>query len=110
MRQAVVNGVLSAAILSVVGMAERLCRAEVAAPLPKEVMAVWDLDRAHREVTPTRERICINGLWRWQPTEAKNQKVPTDRWGEWHCRLQTPRSHGFTFFRVPLVVVRVGVA
>lgn len=81
MRQAVVNGVLSAAILSVVGMTGRLCRAQVGAPLPKGVTAVWDLDRAHRKVTPTRERICINGLWRWQPTEAKNQKVPTDRWG-----------------------------
>ena len=39
------------------------------APLPDGVRAVWDLNRAHRETTPTRERICINGLWRWQPAE-----------------------------------------
>ena len=24
-------------------------------------------ETAHRESTPTRERVCINGLWRWQP-------------------------------------------
>ena len=61
--------------------------------LPEDVKAVWDLDKAFREKTPTRERICINGLWRWQP--AKNAKglvtpdnpligdvsVPADRWG-----------------------------
>ena len=54
---------------------------------------MWDLDKAFREKTPTRERICINGLWRWQP--ARNAKglatpddpltgevsVPDDRWG-----------------------------
>jgi len=61
--------------------------------LPEGVKAVWDLDKAFREKTPTRERICINGLWRWQP--ARNAKglvtadnpltgdasVPDDRWG-----------------------------
>ena len=26
--------------------------------------------KAYRETTPTRERICINGLWRWQPAET----------------------------------------
>ena len=38
--------------------------------LPSGVRAVWDLDKAERESTPTRERICLNGLWRWQPTES----------------------------------------
>ncbi len=50
------------------------------APLPDGVRAVWDLKLAEREATPTRERICINGLWRWQPAE-KADGVPTGRWG-----------------------------
>lgn len=63
------------------------------AALPAGVKAVWGLNKAFRETTPTRERICINGLWRWQP--ARNAKglvtadnpltggisVPDDRWG-----------------------------
>jgi hypothetical protein len=50
------------------------------APLPDGVRAVWDLKQAHREATPTRERISINGLWRWQPAENADG-VPTGRWG-----------------------------
>jgi hypothetical protein len=50
------------------------------APLPEGVRAVWDLKQAHREATPTRERICINGLWRWQPA-GKTDGVPAGGWG-----------------------------
>jgi len=49
--------------------------------LPEGVKAVWDLDKAYREKTPTRERICINGLWRWQPAEKAADTVPADGWG-----------------------------
>lgn len=49
--------------------------------LPPGVRAVWDLDKAHREKTETRERICLNGLWRWQPSRDAGEKVPSDRWG-----------------------------
>jgi hypothetical protein len=49
--------------------------------LPGGVKAVWDLDKAYREKTPTRERICINGLWRWQPAKGAGDTVPTDGWG-----------------------------
>jgi len=49
--------------------------------LPEGVRAVWDISKAYRETTSTRERICINGLWRWQPAEAQSQQVPTDNWG-----------------------------
>ena len=35
--------------------------------LPKGVRAVWDLEKAHREATARRERVCINGLWRFRP-------------------------------------------
>jgi hypothetical protein len=33
-----------------------------AVALPPGVKAVWDLDKAYHETTPTRQRICINGL------------------------------------------------
>lgn len=49
--------------------------------LPKEVPVVWDLSRTQSETTPTRERICINGLWRWQPAEASSEEVPEGNWG-----------------------------
>ena len=49
--------------------------------LPPGVKAVWDLGKAFRETTPTRERICINGLWQWQPAEKKAEQVPADNWG-----------------------------
>ena len=42
-----------------------------AAELPDGVRAVWETGKAYRETTPTRERICLNGLWRWQPADAR---------------------------------------
>ena len=40
-------------------------------------------DQAYREKTPTRERVCLNGLWRWQPAESqkKADAVPAANWG-----------------------------
>ena len=49
--------------------------------LPPGVRAVWDLDKAHREKTPARERVCLNGLWRWQPGKDTAESVPTSSWG-----------------------------
>ncbi|MHC4085357.1 MAG: glycoside hydrolase family 2 protein [Planctomycetota bacterium] len=51
------------------------------APLPKGVSAVWDVEKAYKESTPTRERICINGLWLWQPAEENANVVPAGKWG-----------------------------
>src|SRR5207249_1893518 len=51
------------------------------APLPAGVKAVWDLAKAQRNATPTRERVCLNGLWRWQPAGRNAESVPTDQWG-----------------------------
>jgi hypothetical protein len=51
------------------------------APLPSGVKAVWDLDKAFREKTPTRERVCLNSLWRWQPAAERTDSVPADGWG-----------------------------
>ena len=52
-----------------------------AAQLPAGVRAVWDLGKAHQETTPTRARICINGLWRWQPAGSLTDQVPAGSWG-----------------------------
>ena len=53
------------------------------AKLPKGVQAVWGLEHAWRESTATRERLSINGLWRWQPAEADADAdaVPEGGWG-----------------------------
>jgi len=49
--------------------------------LPQGVRAVWDLTKADRRATSTRERICINGLWRWQPAKGPTDTVPRGKWG-----------------------------
>ena len=46
------------------------------AVLPAGVKAVWNLDKAQREKTATRERVCLNGLWRWQPARRRPTAVP----------------------------------
>ncbi|MHC4401830.1 MAG: glycoside hydrolase family 2 TIM barrel-domain containing protein, partial [Planctomycetota bacterium] len=62
-----------------------ICQQQSAGPLPSGVKAVWDLNKAYRETTPTRERVSINGLWRWQPAkdvkEDVKEVVPADDWG-----------------------------
>lgn len=40
------------------------------APLPAGADEPWDMARAQRERSATRERICINGLWRFRPLLA----------------------------------------
>ena len=49
--------------------------------LPTGVKAVWDAGKAFRESTPTRERLCIHGLWRWQPAADNAVQVPAGGWG-----------------------------
>ncbi len=44
------------------------------------VKAVWNVGKAFREATLTRERISINGLWRWRPA-ADEQTLPDGRMG-----------------------------
>src|SRR5258708_30064579 len=51
------------------------------AALPPGVTAVWDEGRAFRETTPTRERVCLNGLWLWQPAETQSTAPPQSDWG-----------------------------
>jgi hypothetical protein len=49
--------------------------------LPAGVKLVWDSVKAWREATPTRERVSINGLWRWQPAADNALDLPTTNWG-----------------------------
>ena len=63
------------------GTTTGLGQQEHAVPLPQGVKAVWDISKAHRETTPTCERICLNGLWRWQPADAQSEQVPAGSWG-----------------------------
>ncbi len=60
---------------------------DLAVTLPEGVRAVWDPAQAQREQTATRERICLNGLWRWQPAEANAEQTPDSELGF----LQSPR-------------------
>ena len=71
----------AAGLLIITAMTPGVCRAQSAAPLPQGVKAVWDMSKAYRDTTPTRERICINGLWRWQPARDVADVVPADEWG-----------------------------
>jgi beta-galactosidase/beta-glucuronidase len=56
------------------------------AQLPEGVKAVWDTKLAYHETTPTRERISINGLWRWQP--GSGHEIPAADWG--YLRVPQP--------------------
>ena len=70
-----------ALILMVRGMPSVTSRVRADTPLPRGVKAVWDLDKAFSESTRTRQRISINGLWRWQPSNATSDEVPDNGWG-----------------------------
>ncbi|MCZ7648805.1 MAG: hypothetical protein M5U26_26695 [Planctomycetota bacterium] len=70
------------ALLPLVLMSLNARGEEDSAPLPEGVKAVWDLDKAWRETTPTRERVCLNGLWQWQPDQETSQgQPPVGSWG-----------------------------
>ena len=49
--------------------------------LPPGVVAVRDPALAFRESTSTRERVSINGLWRFQPSAQDTEAVPEAGWG-----------------------------
>ncbi len=72
---------LTAVLLCAAMVLRVTCFGQDVAPLPQGVKAVWGLSKAYRKSTPTRERICLNGLWQWQPAEARSEQVPTGSWG-----------------------------
>ncbi len=55
--------------------------AQTVVALPPGVKANWNLAQAYRETTSTRERICINGLWLWQPANKDATRPPESDWG-----------------------------
>ena len=75
------HSVLASMVWLAMATTPALAQDQPAAPLPRGIKAVWDLTSACRETTSTRERICINGLWRCQPAEAKIGQAPTGNWG-----------------------------
>ena len=72
---------IAAAVCASLAAACGNCQAQSDVALPRGVKAVWDLARAHRRATATRERVCINGLWRWQPASSATGSVPEGGWG-----------------------------
>ncbi|HWE97514.1 MAG TPA: hypothetical protein VG269_26385, partial [Tepidisphaeraceae bacterium] len=71
-----------------------ICLAGADAPLPAGVRAVWDLESAAREKTATRERVYLNGLWRWQPAEKSSDVLPIGDWGFTKVPGPWPGSRG----------------
>jgi beta-galactosidase len=74
---------LSAILCAYAGMVARIGARQADAILPPDVKAVWNLEKAFHETTPTREKICLNGLWQWQPaqTPSSSAPVPAEGWG-----------------------------
>lgn len=72
---------ISSALLALAALSPAFGADEFAVDLPGAVRAVWDPAKAYRETTPTFERLCLNGLWRWQPAAGPNNSVPTGQWG-----------------------------
>jgi len=72
---------IAAILWATLGATGRMSQAQAVAPLPPGVRALWDLGKASRQTTATRERICINGLWRWQPAGDDADHVPSGDWG-----------------------------
>jgi beta-galactosidase len=65
---------------------DKIREAEMVTFLDGRTDTLWDLSKAYRQTTHTRQRICINGLWRWQPASNVGSatgidKVPDDEWG-----------------------------
>jgi beta-galactosidase len=75
-RRSFLKGSLSSAAYAVFGP-----EAKAAIPAAQAYAVVWDTAKAYREATATRERISVNGLWRWQPSEATSEVAPTEDWG-----------------------------
>jgi hypothetical protein len=63
--------------------------------LPQGISAVWDLAKAYHETTPTREKICINGLWQWQPGMINQDRPPSDNWGFFKVPGPWPRNSNY---------------
>ncbi len=79
--KSILKNIFFGPLLILVWVAPIFCQEPDAVPLPTGVQAVWDMDKVVHETTPTRERICINGLWKWRPALKEETSVPTGGWG-----------------------------
>ena len=70
-----VRPILAMAAAQFAVLAGALRADDVAAKLPAGVKPEWDLEKAIREKTATRERVCLNGLWRWQPAQPTPKRL-----------------------------------
>lgn len=71
-----------------------VCHAQTDAPLPAGVKAVWGIEKAYRQTTPTRQIVCLNGLWRWQPAAKTTEAIPAGNWGFTKVPGTWPGSRG----------------
>jgi hypothetical protein len=74
-------------------------RVKADAPLPPGAdPEPWRLDDAWRQTTPTRERVCLNGLWNFRPVlkDESAERVPAvgDCWGWFKVPGIWPNSAG----------------
>lgn len=83
------GGVLEKCLSTACVMAALVCsvrqaiaaRVDAVTELPKGVEAVWGFEKAYRQSTKTRQRVCINGLWSWQPAREGSDTLPRAGWG-----------------------------
>ncbi|MFA5263499.1 MAG: beta galactosidase jelly roll domain-containing protein [Opitutaceae bacterium] len=67
-------------------------------PLPAGIDGVWDMGKAWKQVSPTRESICLNGLWRFSPVvESADMNLPAQGsgWGWFKVPGIWPNSDNF---------------
>ena len=74
--------------------------------LPSGVKTVWDLNKAYRKKTMTRDMICINGLWQWQPAQANETLAETQTNVSTSLQpvqavVQLPPTEHWGWFKVP---------
>ena len=68
------------AIACVVLLANSISPGEPSARLPAGVSPVGNLPEPGANQLPGK-RVCVNGLWQWQPADEGAEKVPEQGWG-----------------------------
>ena len=81
LQQVAAASAMAAAAGSGVGWGSGGASPPAGAPLPAGVRPEWDLTKAYQEITPTRARVSVNGLWQWQPAAPSANQVPAGNWG-----------------------------
>ncbi len=69
------------AVLACCLLPEVAAQEGAATELSEAVKDIWELGKADRKGTPTRELVSLSGLWQWQPAGDDLKSVPADGWG-----------------------------